>query len=70
MQIYEKSTANFPRNGSDRYFLVSGEKKFSGGMDQVAHLLTEKQLLDTPNWKLFVNQFRSAPQKRGCYGKE
>ena len=71
MQIYEKSTANFPRNGTDRYFLVSGEKKFSGYMDKALNWITDIQLLDPQSWKLFVEQFRLMPDglDRGWRGE-
>lgn len=58
MNIHEKFTANYPRNDTDKFFDVYGDKKFVGCLDKNLNLITDMQLRDVEMWKLFVKQFR------------
>lgn len=58
MNIYAPATANYPRNNTDIFFDLPGEKKFTGCLDRTASLITDMQLRDADTWRLFVEQFR------------
>ena len=58
MQFYEKLTANYPRQDTDKFFEVENNKKFNGWLDTSLNLITDMQLRDADMWRLFVQQFR------------
>ena len=58
MNFYEKLTANYPRQDTDKFFDVANKKKFNGWLDKSLNLITDMQLLDADMWGLFVQQFR------------
>lgn len=59
MNAYEKMTANYPRNFTDKFFDVTDDKKFEGCLDESLKFITKIQLKDVEYWKKFVNQFRT-----------
>lgn len=59
MSIYEKLTANFPRNNTDKFFDISRNIKFNAWLDRSLNLVTDMQLRDADMWRLFVEQFRT-----------
>lgn len=61
MNVYEKLTANFPRNENDKYFDLENNLKFNGWLDESLNIITDMQLRDAEMWKLFVEQFRTNP---------
>lgn len=61
MNIYEKLTANYPRNNIDKFFNIDSDKKFDGWLDRSLNLITDMQLRDADMWRLFVEQFRGNP---------
>lgn len=61
MNIYEKLTANYPRNNIDKFFDIDSDKKFDGWLDRSLNLITDMQLRDADMWRLFVEQFRGNP---------
>ena len=58
MNIYERLTANYPRNETDKFFELDGGKKFDGCLDRNLNIITDMQLRDVEMWKLFVRQFK------------
>ena len=61
MSFYEKLTANYPRNDTDKFFDVLKDRKFNGWLDSSLNLITDMQLRDADMWRLFVEQFRTNP---------
>ena len=61
MDIYEKSTANFPRNDMDKFFDIQRSVHFGGWLDRSLRFITDLQLRDADMWRLFVEQFRGNP---------
>lgn len=61
MAIYDKCTANCPRNNTDRFFDINSTKRFNGWLDRSLNLITDMQLRDADMWRLFVEQFRGNP---------
>ena len=61
MDIYEKSTANFPRNDIDEFFDIQRSAHFGGWLDRSLRFITDLQLRDAQMWRLFVEQFRGNP---------
>ena len=56
--IYQPSTANHPRNATDRFFGIPGGKDYSGWLDRSLDLITDLQLRSPETWRLFAEQFR------------
>lgn len=59
MSFYEKLTANYPRNFTDKFFGTDDDKKFEGPLDEALKFINKIQLKDTATWKKCVNQFRT-----------
>ncbi len=58
MNIYEKNTANYPRNFTDKFFDITADKAFEGVLDEALKFIDKIQLKDVATWKKCVNQFR------------
>lgn len=58
MNVYKPLTANSPRNDTDSFFDLPREAHFDGWLDRTARLVTDMQLRDAEQWRLFVEQFR------------
>ena len=59
-ELNPEKTAYYPRNGTDKLFMMApGSFTYQGTIDRAIRYIEEFQLLDTALWKLFVNQFRS-----------
>jgi len=57
--MYERNTANYPREKTDVLFADYKNKyAYSGFIDEAIRHIEEKQLLDTVLWKRFVEQYR------------
>ncbi len=59
MEIYDKLTANYPRNFTDAFFDVAADKNFTGVLDESLRYIDEIQLKDANTWKKCVNLFRT-----------
>lgn len=58
-ELYEKGTANYPRLGTDKFFVdYENEAKYRGFVDEAIRYIEEFQLLRSELWKRFVDQFR------------
>lgn len=61
MNVYDKLTAYYPRNDTDKFFDVPSDKKFEGCLDKSLAFISRDQLEDVETWSIFVEQFRNAP---------
>ncbi len=61
MDIYKSFTANYPRNGSDKFFDSETKKSFKGCLAESLAFISGDQLENPNTWALFVEQFRCCP---------